>query len=206
MFRGGTDARTRGRGKGLSIAANEMCPIVMRMELFLLALLIFAMRIVDVSIGTVRAIYTIRGNVLVSCVLGFVESAVWIFAISRLFGQVNNPVAMLAWALGFTSGTVLGMLVEKWIASGSVMFSIFARGEQAGELERGLREKGLGVTRVFGEGRDGPVPVLFVVSPRRRVKEVTKLIDDRAPEAFTTIEPVSRTIGGTLPRASAVLK
>jgi uncharacterized protein YebE (UPF0316 family) len=175
----------------------------MTTELLLLCLLIFSMRILDVSIGTVRVIYTIRGNRLASAVLGFAESAVWIFAISKLFAQVNNPAAMLAWASGFTAGTVLGMTIEKWIATGQVMFSIFAKGEQAGEIERALRATGLGVTRVFGEGRDGPVPVLYVAAPRRRSKEVTRLIDEKAPDAFVTIEPISRTIGGTLSRSGA---
>ena len=53
------------------------------MNPFLTALLIFGLRIVDVSIGTIRVLYTVRGQKVASASLGFIESFVWIFAISR---------------------------------------------------------------------------------------------------------------------------
>ena len=52
------------------------------MNELLIALLIFCMRIADVSIGTVRTIYTIRGHRAVAAGLGVIESGIWILAIS----------------------------------------------------------------------------------------------------------------------------
>src|SRR5688500_19696304 len=96
------------------------------MEQLGIALLIFCLRICDVSIGTVRVIYTIRGNRVASAVLGFVESLIWIFAISRAMAYVNNPASMIAWASGFAAGTVLGITLERWIATGHIIMRVIS--------------------------------------------------------------------------------
>jgi uncharacterized protein YebE (UPF0316 family) len=163
------------------------------------AILIFLLRIGDVSIGTVRVLYTVRGKRVVSMALGFIESLVWIFAISRLMQTVNeNPINMVAWAIGFAAGTAVGITLEQWIASGQIMVRIISVYHSA-ELRRTLHEMGFGVTSVHGEGKDGSILILFVVAPRRRGKEVMKAIDQIDPDAFMTVEPISHATGGYLP-------
>src|SRR5688500_14853471 len=78
-----------------------LLPTIPPMQPYLIALGIFALRICDVSVGTVRVIYTIRGHRLASALMGVLESGIWIFAISKLFKYVDNPISMLGWALGF---------------------------------------------------------------------------------------------------------
>ena len=43
------------------------------MELFILCVKIFFVRILDVSLGTVRMIITVKGNKLVASLIGFFE-------------------------------------------------------------------------------------------------------------------------------------
>ncbi len=47
------------------------------------------------------------------------------------------------------------------------MLRIISR-ESAHELVERLRRDGEAVTQIMGEGRDGPVPILFVVLRRKR--------------------------------------
>ena len=174
----------------------------------LVALVIFCLRICDVSIGTVRVIYTIRGNRVASASLGFLESLVWIIAISRAFAYVNHPLSMLGWAGGFAAGTVLGITLEKWIASGHILMRAISV-EKAPALRDALRNAAIGVTAVPAEGRAGALLVLFAVAPRKRGKEMMNIVQAVDPDAFITIEPVSHAIGGYLPgvvEASAVRK
>jgi uncharacterized protein YebE (UPF0316 family) len=156
------------------------------------------MRIMDVSIGTVRVIYTIRGRRLVSAALGVLESGVWIFAISRAMKYVDNPASMLGWAFGFGAGTFTGITLEKWIATGEILMRVISP-DHAWKLRTELLERGVGVTAVPGEGRDGNVLILFVVAPRRRGKELLALIQELDPEAFITVDPISHAVGGYMP-------
>jgi uncharacterized protein YebE (UPF0316 family) len=163
------------------------------------AILIFLLRIVDVPIGTVRVIYTVRGYRTIAMILGFFESLVWIFAISRLMAVVNqSPVNMVAWAVGFATGTVLGINLEKWIATGQVMIRIISI-YHSGELRQRLLGMDFGVTAVQGEGKDGSVLILFVVSSRRRARGVLETVEQVDPEGFVTVEPLSHAVGGYFP-------
>jgi uncharacterized protein YebE (UPF0316 family) len=151
----------------------------------------------------VRVIYTIRGHRLVAMSLGFFESLVWIYAISRLVATVrDSPANMIAWAIGFAAGTALGITLEQFIASGSVLVRIISV-YHSNELRERLREMGFGVTSIVGEGRQGTILILFVLSPRRRVREVLEAIREIDAEAFNTVEPISHASGGWLPESAS---
>ena len=169
------------------------------MEALLIALLIFFMRIADVSIGTIRTIYTIRGQRLVAMCLGIVESAIWILAISKAMEMMKqNPWAMVGWALGFGAGSFVGITIEKWIGTGHILMRIISPGKER-VLRDALLWEDIGVTAVPGEGRGGEVLILFVVAPRRRSKELLATIQEIAPEAFITLDPIGHAIGGYMP-------
>jgi len=168
------------------------------MSPFIVALLIFCLRIVDVSLGTVRVIYSVRGNRFVAATLGIIESGVWIFAISKAFKYVDHPVSMVGWALGFGAGTLLGISIERWIASGFVLMRAISV-DKAAQLREALADIGFGVTAIAGEGRTGAVQVVFVVAPRRRGKELIRLVQRIDPDPFVTLESTSPPMGGHIP-------
>jgi uncharacterized protein YebE (UPF0316 family) len=168
------------------------------MEHLATALLIFILRITDVSIGTLRVLYTVRGHRPVAAALGLIESGVFIFAISRVFQAVDNPLSMLGYACGFASGTALGMTLEKWIASGHVLFRIISR-TRSNEILAAMREANYGVTAIRGEGRETAVLILFAVVPRKRADALLKLIRQIDSQAFVTSEAINTAQGGYVP-------
>jgi len=178
------------------------------MDPLLGALLVFCLRIVDVSIGTVRVLYVIRGQRLVASVLAVIESGVFITAISTVFAGQQPWFVKAAYATGFAAGTALGMTVEKWIGTGEVLARVISKTKCA-ELRDVLLAAGFGVTAVAGRGREGEVLILFIVCPRRRFDELLKLTTAVDAHAFITGEPVSHAAGGYLrhvPTPSTVRK
>jgi uncharacterized protein YebE (UPF0316 family) len=168
------------------------------MELFLSALLIFALRVSDVSIGTLRTLFTVRGRKYVSASLALAESSIFIFALSRVMKDVISPVKMIAYALGFATGNFVGITIERWIGSGTILVRIVAKNPV---LLVGLRDRGFGVTLMQGEGREGEVAMLFVVAPRRRERELLTLVEGLDPDAFVTLDAVHHALGGYLTAA-----
>src|SRR3954464_1787245 len=100
------------------------------MTLLLGAFLIYCLRIVDVSIGTLRTLYMVRGDRLRAVPLAFFESLVWVIAVSRVMSQLDDPTRLFAYAAGFASGTFTGITIERWIASGWILARIVERGTQ----------------------------------------------------------------------------
>jgi uncharacterized protein YebE (UPF0316 family) len=168
------------------------------------ALLIFFLRILDVPVGTLRVMYMVRGERRKAVPLAFFESLVWIFAISRIMKAVDNPVNMVGFAAGFAAGTLVGMTLERWIASGHVLVRVISDiGKE--KLVGEIRAAGFGVTLLTGEGREGEQEILFIVALRRRGQELLDLIRRVDDGAFVTIDPVQKAMGGYLP-AEAVAR
>ena len=85
-----------------------------------LPLLIFLARVFDVTLGTLRIIFTSRGLRNLAPVLGFVETFVWIIAVSSLVKHAQNVAAYVGYAGGFAMGTFVGMFLENKLAMGTV--------------------------------------------------------------------------------------
>jgi len=164
-------------------------------DLLLSTLLVFALRLLDVPLATVRMLYMVRGQRGAAAVLAFFEALIWLVAITRVFAHLTSPAQYLGWAFGFAFGTALGMVVESWLAPGYVTVRIITRADTK-TLVSELREKGFGVTEVEGRGREGPVALLFVVAQRRSVHDLLALLEERDPGAFITMEHTTRARGG----------
>ena len=171
---------------------------------FLLALAIVALRIVDVSLGTVRMIMVIRGRQLNAAILGFFEVMVWLTAISAILSHITDWINVVAYGVGFALGNVIGMFIESKMAVGQQAIRFISR-EQGDRIIRTLRARGFGVTEVVASGREGPVGLGFVIVSRKKVPEVMETISGIDSASVVTIEDVRhsnivdyhRMLGGT---------
>lgn len=170
--------------------------------LLLGALMVFLLRVTDVSIGSMRVIYMVRGQRWIASLLGFLESGIFIIAISQVLRPPLAWPKMVGYACGFAAGTALGVTIERWIAAGYLMIRIISR-EKYNQLRERLMSSGFGVTAVTGEGREGPRQILFIVAQRRRGDELLRTVKAIDDQAFITIDPVSRAIGGHIPHVAA---
>ena len=134
----------------------------------ILAGVIFALRTVDVSVGTVRTLAIVSGKVRTAVVLGFFEVLIWILVVSQVVRQIeNNPWLAIAFAGGFASGNALGIFIEKRLAFGSNVLRILSS-DSGTDIAEALRTMGQAVTTFEGRGREGPVMLIYVISPRAR--------------------------------------
>ena len=163
----------------------------MDLPLFASALLIFVLRITDVSIGTLRITFLVRGRRDVAGALSFFESLIWLTAAAQVLTTLDSPLKFVAYAAGYATGTMLGVSVERWLAVGEVLMRVVTPVD-APSAEHVLRQAGYGVTVVNGQGMRGDVRILFVVLPRRRTQAVLSLVKGVNPDAYITFEPTSQ--------------
>jgi uncharacterized protein YebE (UPF0316 family) len=166
----------------------------------LLPILIFLARVLDVSLGTLRIIFTSRGQRRLAPLLGFIEVFIWVAALAQLVKSAQNIVAYLGYAAGFAAGNYVGIWLENRLAIGTYAVRLIAR--EAGEqIAQALREAGFGVTRMTGEGSAGPVSVIYTIVRRRDVEQALAVIHAVAPQTFISIEEVRSTERGFFPPA-----
>ena len=150
-----------------------------------IALMIFGLRVTDMSFDTLRMLFVVRGRKGIAWTLGFFESGIYILAITRVLSNLNNPLAILGYAAGFATGNVVGMLIEERLAIGHTQMSIVSTARGAA-LAQALREAGFAVTELPARGKDGMVHLLNASVLRKDVPNVERVVHEVDPEAFVT--------------------
>ena len=151
------------------------------------ALLIFCLRLVDVSLGTVRLIMIGRGRRKIAPLLGFVEVTIWVIAISQVMTNLDNIFNILGYSSGFAAGTLLGMWIEDKLALGHVEISVISM-SQGQKIVQKLRQADYGVTELTGSGRSGMVNLITTIVPRKDVENVFQLVNQTDPKSFIAID------------------
>ncbi len=162
-------------------------------------LLIALARIADVTLDTLRTAAVVQGRRFFAASLGFIGSMIYILAISKVLLHLDHWGYAVAYGVGFAVGNFLGITIERRLALGEQIVSIFTR--EGDMLAEALRTLGYRVTEFQGRGRDGAVAALYIEIPRRHAKKVVDdarqldtncfyiIHDVRLARAATSVEP-----------------
>jgi uncharacterized protein YebE (UPF0316 family) len=161
----------------------------------LIPFIIFLLRTGDLSLSTLRMLMVARGRRLTSWLLAFGQSILYIFGVAGVISNLDNPINLLAFAAGFASGNVIGIIIENRIAPGHSHLRVISTGYGAAILEH-LHEAKIGATDMTASGRDGTVDQIYCFVPRRRGREAVALVLKIDPSAFISSVPVRRIDGG----------
>ncbi len=162
-----------------------------------LGLLIFCLRVCDVSIGTLRSLSIMQNRIPMAVLLGFLEVFVWVMAVSPVISRISTePILAVAYAGGFAMGNAAGVWLERKLALGHVVVRVFTTSKGA-RLAADLRERGHVLTTFQGQGRNGPVTMLYITCTREHAREVVEVSLQDDPNAFYSIERSSGGIYGS---------
>lgn len=156
-------------------------------------LFIFVARVVDVSLATVRLLFVVRGRKVEAAAIGFFEVMIFVTALGRVMGHLDNWFNVLAYAAGFATGNLVGGLVEERLALGYVATQIISLHKED-ELQGAIREAGFGLTVISGQGKDGERHILLVVSKRKELPRLSRLIDSIDDHAVIIITDARRSL------------
>ncbi len=157
----------------------------------LAAFVIFALRCVDVSLGTMRLVLTVQGRRGLAAVIGFVEVSVFITAVATVVRGPLDVFRVVGYGGGFAMGTFLGLTIERRLALGSALVRVITRHHE--QLLKALVALGFGVTLVEGRGGRGTeVGIVFSVVRRRRLEEYLAAVQAIDRNAAVSIEEVRR--------------
>lgn len=160
------------------------------MNIWLLGILIFFARIIDVSVGTLRTIGIVQGRMKMAFFLGLIETSMWLLVLTAVLQQVvENPYLAIFYALGFSTGNVVGILIEKKLAMGYTNLRIISM-LKGRIIANRIREAGYKATIFEGEGINSKVLEVYVVCERKALPELIRIVKDIEPEAFYITEQV----------------
>lgn len=165
------------------------------MNLILQALFVFFARITDVSLGTVRTILLVKGQRKIAAFIGFFEVMIYLIVLGKVVGNINKPILIIAYGLGYASGNMVGSKLEEKLSIGRLLVQIIIKDINSGIVDK-LREAGFGVTIFEGQGMEGSSYMLNVIAERKKMRQLKQIIDEQDTGAFITTMDIKSSLGG----------
>jgi uncharacterized protein YebE (UPF0316 family) len=151
------------------------------------ALIILVIRVVGMTASTVRVLFMMRGKRLLTAIAGFIEVLLYVFAIGYVVNDLSNIWNILAYSLGFVGGTLVGMWIDEYTATGFVNVRIISRYKAQAIIEH-IHESGYGATVGWGHGKGGTVGMILAIVQRKDAPDVITIAESVDPEVFITVE------------------
>ena len=162
------------------------------LPVWVLAVVIFTLRVVDVSLGTMRTIMVVNGRLRLSVVLGFFEVLIWLTAVSQVILRVReHPILALAYATGFAAGNAAGILLERKLAFGQCVLRVISIKGQA--IARVLSTLGRVVGVFQSEVYGATSRLVFATLASRDLPEAVRRARDIDPGLFYVVDRFAET-------------
>jgi len=152
-----------------------------------LCLKIFFVRIIDVSLGTVRTIMSVKEKTLIASLIGFVEITIWFLVVREALNTDQESIfIVLSYAGGFATGTFIGGKISNKFIKGYMCIYVIT--EQEKLLTSQLRDKGYGVSVIDIKGKDETEKALLLIQiNNNNLENLKKLIKQYDEKAFIIV-------------------
>ena len=145
--------------------------------MLLICIKIFLARIVDVSLGTIRTVMTIKRKTLIASFIAFVEVFIWfVIAKEALNMPVDSFLIPFAYSLGYASGTFIGSFISNNLVNDDVYLEIIINENDYHIIDK-IRKLGYGLSIIdLKKGYNDENKQMLLIQTKRKL--VNKLIRD----------------------------
>ncbi len=158
------------------------------MELFFLCIKLFCVRIMDVSLGTIRAVMTVKEKNLIATIIGFFEVTIWFLAVKDALNSDSNSLwIVFSYAGGFAAGTYIGGILAKKFIRSKLGIQIILH-EDGYPLVNVLRENNYAVSILNAKGSRGDNKLfLFLEIDSHSLESLKQLVKKYDEKAFMVV-------------------
>lgn len=159
------------------------------MELLLLCIKIFFARILDVSLGTLRTVITVKGKSLYASLVGFIEIFVWFLIVKEALSTDETSIWIaISYSLGFATGTFIGSILSQKLITGNLSVQIITD-KAYHDMVNTLRNEGYGVTvmNVEGKNKEEEKYMLFIEINNKSLNHLQHLVKKIDSDAFMVV-------------------
>ena len=168
------------------------------MEIFVLCITIFCVRICDVSLDTLRMLFIIKGKKVIAASVGFVEVLIWFLIVREALNtDITSLWVAISYAGGFATGTVFGGILSDKFISGNLTVQVILS-DRNDEIVTFIRKAGYAVSVIDVRGQDEERPkyMLLMEINKKRINSLKKLIRSLDDKAFIVVNETKMVLNG----------
>lgn len=158
------------------------------MAILLLCIKIFFVRIIDVSLGTIRTIITVKGKAIIASTVGFFEVLVWFLIVREALNTNTSSIWIaISYSLGFATGTYVGSKLSDKFIKGTLGLQIITSKKDYNIVKK-IRENGHAVSVLeLNDSNKTQKYMLFMEINKKHLDEVKSLIKEIDSNAFIVV-------------------
>ncbi len=164
------------------------------LDLVIVCIIVVFGRIVDMSLATMRTVFTVKNKPQIAAPIGFIEAFFWFLIVkAALDYTIANPVVdtlllAISYSLGFALGTLLGGIISKQFVKSKIHVQIILSSKN-NEIVNALKEKGFGQTIITAKGanKNTETYMIFVETVSNKLNELRTIINNMDEKAFVSV-------------------
>jgi uncharacterized protein YebE (UPF0316 family) len=159
------------------------------MELLCLCLKIFFARITDVTLATLRTVYSVKGKTLLSGIIGFIEATIWFIVVKEALNtDLQSPFIVISYAAGFATGSILGTFVSKKFINSLISVEMITTHATKENIAK-IRKEGFGVSIIdtIDNISDGDSKMLIITLNSKHLESLKSILKEIDPTAFIVV-------------------
>ena len=167
-------------------------------DILFLCIKIFLVRIIDVTLGTLRTIITVKDKVFLASVIGFFEVLVWfLIAKEALDTEIDSIFIGIFYALGFATGTYIGGKISRKVIKGNFLVQVITSKASEKWLQE-LRENGFAISVMdIRQKDDDPDKYMFFMEINSSdFDKLHKIIKKYDKKAFIVVNESKTVVNG----------
>lgn len=158
-----------------------------------LCIKIFFCRIVDMSLASIRTVYTVKGKAYTVAGISIIEGLIYFLIVKEALNYTSNNFAetlniAFAYATGFAFGTFIGSKLGSKLAGGMIQVQVVMSSKND-EIIKKIQDEGYAITVLKSEPTSfsGEKYVLFAEIKNSKLGNFRNLIDKLDEKAFVTV-------------------
>ena len=163
----------------------------------LTCLLICGVKIIEMSVQSIRVIMQVKGQRLQATLLAFLECAIWGLVTSAVITTLaENMNWLFAYCIGFAAGIYFGSILENKLARGEKNLQFIVDENDVNTIIDYLIKNGRGFTAFEGFGYEGKKFKINTIIPRKLEKQTVRDIHGMTPHVFVVSAGIGDYVGG----------
>ena len=156
------------------------------MSTLLLCLKIFGARLIDVSLGTIRTVYTVKNKHLIASFIGLIEVIVWFLIVQEALNSTsNNFFIAFSYSIGFAVGTYIGGILSNKLINTKLGIQVILSNKDDNIINK-IRQMGYAVSIINLVSKDNKY-MLYIQVDSKQYHKLIKLINSLDNKAFIVV-------------------
>lgn len=160
-------------------------------------IIIFFAKLIEVTFATLRMVLITKGMRLYGAFLAIFEIVIWVILTGTVVNNIiENPLKIVAYALGFSAGCFIGSWIEEKLALGITNINVITTDEAADNIISVLNSNEIAYTIFDAHGKEGHNKLIMLYVTRNKKRKVFSILNSTNEKFFVTTNESVGVLGG----------